>query len=64
MKRGEIEDISLMHPFMGVVLGMIDQGESITQGSPFYDTYLMARQRGFVERTGPDKKNNCSIRKR
>ena len=55
MQEGEVLDISSSYPFMGKVLKMIDAGEKIESNSPFYETYLLARQRGFVERVGDDK---------
>lgn len=50
MQKSEVKDINDSHPFMGTVLRMIKAGEKITKDSPFYQTYLLARQRGFVER--------------
>jgi len=55
MQEGEVSDISKGHPLMGVVLKMIESGEKIEKDGPFYSTYLLARQRGFVERVGADK---------
>lgn len=54
MKEGEIKDIKKNYPFVAVVLRMIENGESITQDSHLWLSYLLARQRGFVERTGSD----------
>lgn len=54
MKEQEIEDINSTYPWMSVVLRMIENGESISQDSQFYQTYLLARSRGFVERIGED----------
>ena len=56
MKEGEISEINNRYPFMKSLLRRILQGDKVQQGDPFYDTYLMARQRGFVKRTGEDMK--------
>ena len=56
MKEGEIKDINKRYPLMRFLLRRILEGEEIKQGDPNYDAYLMARQRGFVERTGKDMK--------
>ncbi|PJC44123.1 MAG: hypothetical protein CO039_00350 [Candidatus Pacebacteria bacterium CG_4_9_14_0_2_um_filter_34_50] len=52
MKTKEVSDLRSRYPFMGEVLRMIERGEKIDANSPYYNTYLMARQRGFVERVG------------
>lgn len=55
MRNQEVEDIENTHRFMSVVLEMVKRGAKIHRDGPFYQTYLLARQRGFVERTGPLK---------
>ncbi|MCB9800562.1 MAG: hypothetical protein H6773_00030 [Pseudomonadales bacterium] len=54
MREGEVLYITNNHPFMAEVLRMVDRAEAITSESPFYQTYLLARQRGFVKRVGVD----------
>lgn len=56
MKEKEVSDIKKSHPLMNHVLRQIDNGKKILPISPFFATYLLARTRGFVERTGDDKK--------
>lgn len=55
MNEAEINNLKDMYPLLSHVLRMIEQGESIKQESPYWDTYLIARQRGLVMRTGEDK---------
>lgn len=63
MKEEEIKDINTNYPFIGLVLGMIRKGDKITSESPYFKDYLLARQRGFVERTG-EKKDTIVVSKR
>jgi hypothetical protein len=56
MRVREVLDISRNYPFMAEVLRIVDGGEPITSESPFYQTYLLARQRGFIKRVGDDGK--------
>jgi len=53
MHEEEATDLNQQYPFLRTVLGMVGSGETITQDNPLYDTYLIARQRGLVHRTGP-----------
>jgi hypothetical protein len=58
MKEGEVKDINKKYPLMRFVLGLVGKGEKITSDSPFYETRLMARQRGFTgrDKTNPEKR--------
>lgn len=56
MHNREADDLNSMYPLMGHVIRMVENGESITPDSPYYQTYLAARQRGLVHRTGKDGK--------
>lgn len=55
MQKGEVEAINNSDPFMPTVLRMIGNGKEIGMGSPFFQTYMVARQRGFVKRIGETK---------
>jgi hypothetical protein len=54
MKEKEAIDLNQKYPFLRTVLNIIDSGEIITLDNPLWDTYLIARQRGLVHRTGSD----------
>ena len=56
MKEQEAVDLNTQHPFLRSVLRMVDAGKPIGSESPFWDTYLIARQRGLVHRVGADGK--------
>jgi len=60
MHSKEVNDLNNMYPLMGHVIRMIENGENITSDSPFYQTYLAARQRGLVYRIGEDGKKISS----
>lgn len=55
MHQNEIEYLKQHYPLIGEVLRSLIEGEKITADSPLWDTYLMARQRGLVQREGDDK---------
>ena len=56
MKSGEINDLNAQYPFLSHVLRILSEGGTIDQDSPYWDTYLIARQRGLVHRVGDDKR--------
>ena len=56
MKSGEVDDLNARYPFLSEVLRIIQGGGTIGQDSPYWDTYLIARQRGLVERVGENKR--------
>jgi hypothetical protein len=55
MQDGEVKAINDSHPFMSTVLRMIGNNQRIEMDNPLFPTYMVARQRGFVERTGETK---------
>lgn len=56
MREGEAKDLDDKYPLIGTVLRKIQEGGSIKEGDPLWPTYLIVRQRGLVQRTGPDKR--------
>jgi len=55
MKFKEAHYLKATYPFLSIVLQMISRGVIIKESDPFWPTYLIARQRGLVERMGPSK---------
>lgn len=54
MHDNEVKYLSEKYPLIGEVLRRLVEGETITEDSPFWETYLIARQRGLVHREGED----------
>lgn len=54
MHPSEASDLSESYPFLDEILRMVESGEVIELGHPLYETYLLARQRGLVQRIGKE----------
>lgn len=55
MKIKEVTDLTGVYPLLSTVLRIISQGKIIREEDPMWPTYLIARQRGLVQRIGDRK---------